>query len=134
MVIASGATPISSDAPEVPGPHGDTAGTRAVDTAGTASVLAPFGAAEPHADATSATATSAPKTRLRPRVARDVPISDPYLPSPALVLGREIRLEWHSERRILTLKPDNRKRDAQWRTRNVVNGAGCGARHAPWCP
>jgi len=62
------------------------------------------------------------------------PSSDPYLPSPALVLGREIRLEWHSERRILALKPDNRKRDAHGRTRTVTDTAACGERHAPWRP
>ncbi len=76
-VIASAATPISSDAPAVPGPHGDTVGTRAVDTATIEAVVALGVAVDPHAAATSATAASAPKTRPRPRVARDVPISDP---------------------------------------------------------
>jgi len=62
------------------------------------------------------------------------PSSDPYLPSPALVLGREIRLEWHSERRILALKPDNRKRAAHLRTRTVATGGARPGGCAPWRP
>jgi hypothetical protein len=92
---------------------------------------------DPHAVVTRAAATStaaAPKRRRRPRDAREVPDTDPYLSSPALVERREIRLEWHSERRILALKPDNRKRDAHLRTRTVAMSAARGGRCAAWRP
>src|SRR4051794_25026873 len=63
-VIESGATPISFVGAAVPGPHGDTVGTRAVATVVVAAAPRARGAADdPHAVITRVAATSAPKRR-----------------------------------------------------------------------
>src|SRR4051794_19953201 len=82
IVIESGATPISSDAPAVPGPHGETVGARLGATVGAPAVPRARGAADvPHALTTSVAArnapTSAPKRSPRPRDAREVIDTDP---------------------------------------------------------